>query len=46
MKTSDSKKKVWSKPDVQVLDIKKDTFSGTAAGPEGAGYDGPPLPPS
>ena len=46
MKTSDSKKKVWTKPDVKVLDIKKNTFSGTTTGPEGAGHNGPPGPPS
>lgn len=46
MKTTDSKKKVWSKPEVQVLDIKKETFSGAAPGPEGASFFGPPGPPS
>jgi len=46
MKTSESKKKVWTNPVVQVLDIKKNTFTGTAAGPEGASRNGPPLPPS
>ena len=28
MKRSDSKKKVWVKPEVHVLNIKKDTFTG------------------
>ncbi len=45
MEKLDSKKKVWIKPEVQVLNIKKDTFSGVSAGPEGAIKGGPPLPP-
>ena len=34
MKTSDTKKKVWVKPEVHVLNIKKDTFSGSVYGNE------------
>ncbi len=34
MKTSDTKKKFWAKPVVHVLNIKKDTFSGSILGPE------------
>jgi len=45
MKTSDTKMKTWVKPEVHVLNIKKNTHSGTSAGPEGAGYQGPPGPP-
>ena len=37
MKTSDTKKKVWSKPEVHVLKIKKDTFSGSGGGGETGG---------
>ena len=37
MKTSEPKKKVWAKPEVHVLNIKKDTFSGSAGGSEAAG---------
>jgi hypothetical protein len=42
MKTSDTKKKVWAKPEVHVLNIKKDTFSGAGSGAEQAGKTGPP----
>lgn len=45
MKTTDTKKKVWVKPEVHILDIKKNTQSGSGTGPEGAGYNGPPGPP-
>lgn len=45
MEKLDSKKKAWIKPEVQVLNIKKDTFSGLSSGPEGAGKYGPPDPP-
>ncbi|MBN2633577.1 MAG: hypothetical protein JXR66_08480 [Bacteroidales bacterium] len=34
MKTSDIKKKVWAKPEVHVLNIKKDTFTGVSLGGE------------
>jgi len=37
MKTTDTKKKVWVKPEVHVLNIKKDTFSGSSGGSEAAG---------
>jgi hypothetical protein len=36
MKTSDTKKKAWVKPEVHVLNIKKDTFSGSGSGAEDA----------
>jgi hypothetical protein len=36
MKTLENKKKVWIKPEVHVLNIKKDTFSGSGSGAEGA----------
>jgi hypothetical protein len=35
-------RKVWIKPSVQTLKIKKDTFSGTGPGAEAAGKAGPP----
>lgn len=35
-------KKVWTKPVVNALSIKKDTFSGSIAGAEVAGKGGPP----
>jgi len=44
MKKQDNKKKVWAKPAVHALSIKKDTFSGSGPGPEGAGK-GLPMPP-
>ena len=34
MKTQESKKKVWTKPVVNALSIKKDTFSGSGYGAE------------
>jgi hypothetical protein len=37
-----NKKKVWIKPAVNALSIKKDTFSGSGVGAEGAGKAGPP----
>jgi len=36
-------KKVWARPEVKVLNIKKDTFSGTGSGAENAGKWGPPV---
>jgi len=42
MKKQDNKKKVWSRPEVHVLNIKKDTFSGSGSGGEGAAKGGPP----
>jgi hypothetical protein len=43
MKKQDTKKKVWAKPAVKTLSIKKDTFSGSLSGSEGATKDGPPT---
>lgn len=40
MKKQDYKKKVWIKPAVHALSIKKDTFSGSGLGAEGAGKTG------
>lgn len=37
MKTQENKLKVWIKPTVQALNIKKDTFSGSQNGVEDAG---------
>jgi hypothetical protein len=37
MKTKENKKKIWTRPVVQTLNIKKDTFSGAGLGAEGAG---------
>lgn len=34
MKTSETKKKIWKKPETRVLNIKKDTFSGSILGGE------------
>jgi hypothetical protein len=34
MKKTDSKKKLWIKPEIHVLNIKKDTFSGISYGNE------------
>jgi len=34
MKKTDSKKKLWIKPEIHVLIIKKDTFSGLSYGSE------------
>jgi hypothetical protein len=42
MKKQDNKKKVWSRPEIHVLNIKKDTFSGSGTGAEKAGKGGPP----
>lgn len=36
MNTQGYKKKVWAKPTVQILNIKKDTFSGSGSGAEEA----------
>ena len=36
MKKKDIKKKIWSRPEVHVLNIKKDTFSGSGNGAEDA----------
>jgi hypothetical protein len=44
MKKQEIKKKVWTKPLVQALSIKKDTFSGSTNGPEGAGKSVIPPP--
>lgn len=43
MKKQDYKKKTWIKPVVHYLIIKKDTFSGSGTGPEGADKWGPPI---
>jgi len=43
MKKQEYKKKVWVKPAIHVLSIKKDTFSGSSAGPEGGGKAGTPI---
>lgn len=37
MKAKVDKKKIWTKPVVLVLNIKKDTFNGSGYGAEGAG---------
>jgi len=37
MKTQENKKKVWSKPIVHSLNIKKDTFSGSGTSKEAPG---------
>jgi len=37
------KKKLWKKPTVNVLSIKKDTFSGSQVGVELADKSGPPT---
>lgn len=34
MKTRNDKKSVWKKPEIKVLKIKKDTFSGSHLGSE------------
>jgi len=45
MKIADTKKKVWTKPVVQTLNIKKDTFSGSKPGNEKVpGHGAPPHP--
>jgi hypothetical protein len=43
MKTSENQKKVWTKPVIHILSIKKDTFSGSGVGAEAAGKVGPPA---
>lgn len=43
MKKLELNKKAWTKPAVHALSIKKDTFSGSSSGPEGAGKAGPPT---
>jgi hypothetical protein len=43
MKTPDTKKKAWVKPEVNVLSISRDTFSGSVTGAEGAKANGPPY---
>jgi hypothetical protein len=43
MKTPETKKKAWAKPEVHVLSISKDTFSGSGTGAEGADRNGPPY---
>jgi hypothetical protein len=42
MNTLDTKKKAWTKPEVHILNISKDTFSGAGSGAEQAGKTGPP----
>ena len=43
MKTSEPKKKAWAKPEVQILSVRKDTFSGSQPGNEKVpGYGTPP----
>jgi hypothetical protein len=42
MKTQETVKKTWTKPAIQVLNIKKDTFSGSGVGAEKANKAGPP----
>ena len=44
METKRNKKKLWTKPSFQILNIKKDTFSGSTSGPEGAGKGFPDPP--
>ena len=43
MKTPAINKKLWTKPVVHTLSIKKDTFSGSINGAEQAGKAGPPT---
>lgn len=40
MKTQYKGKKAWSRPSVRILNIKKDTFSGSATVPEGQSGNG------
>lgn len=42
MNKQDFTKKVWVKPEILTLSIKKDTFSGSSVGAEKAGKAGPP----
>jgi len=44
MKKSETKKKPWAKPEVALLNIKKDTFSGSTYGNENAGKSKIPTP--
>jgi hypothetical protein len=37
-----NKKEVWVKPEVQAMNISRDTFGGTGMGAEKAGKGGPP----
>jgi len=43
MKKQEHKKKVWKKPVINALSIKKDTFGGTGTGAEQANRWGPPV---
>ncbi len=43
MKTKIQNKKVWMKPAIHSLSIRKDTFGGSINGPEGGGKKGPPV---
>ncbi len=43
MKEQQNKKKVWTKPVVKSLSIRRDTFSGSVAGAEAAGKSGTPA---
>jgi len=43
MRNKDHKRKAWVKPVIRTLSIKKDTFSGSGVGAEGAGKAGPPV---
>jgi hypothetical protein len=43
MKTQEYKKKVWTKPVVTALNIRKDTFSGTEYGSEYGGKGSIPV---
>jgi hypothetical protein len=42
MNTQATVKRTWTKPAIQVLNIKKDTFSGSGVGAEKATKKGPP----
>ena len=42
MNKQDFTKKVWIRPEIHTLSIKKDTFSGSGTGAEKAGKVGPP----
>jgi hypothetical protein len=46
MKAVNNNKLVWTKPVVLALNIKKNTFSGTEYGPEGASKSPTPPEPS
>lgn len=43
MNKPDTQKKTWIRPEVHILNIKKDTFSGSGVGAEKAGKVGPPT---